>query len=114
MSAPLAILLDQVLEGAPDLELALDLAEQLGWRLYQVSVDPPWGGRYFVMLCGPVGPCVNFNWHKPEVEQRHRYSNATFKSLYGAVLIALLRGLHWERHCDLEVERFRQISRSAA
>ena len=106
MGAQTAILLDQVLDAACDIDHALELAEKLGWNICRVDIDPPWPGKFFVMLRGPIGPCVNLHWHKPEIEQRHRYSNATFRSFYGALMLALLHGLECEKKMDADVLAF--------
>lgn len=103
----MALLLDGVLDAASDIELALDLAERLGWQLYHVDTNQPWSGAYFVMLVGSPGPCINLSQHKPEIHVHRRYSNATFKSFYGAVVLALLRGLAGERQMDVDVAKFK-------
>lgn len=87
-------LLDRYLDAAPDLDTALDLAERLGWSIWQV--DGSRNGAVWVMLRGPAQDYVAA-FQMPTVANGPIYSNATFRSLYGAVLLALLRGLAWSR-----------------
>lgn len=102
-----AELLDRVLAAAPDIDHALELAERLGWRLLRVD----YSGAYWVMMRGPVGPCVSLLQHKPEVRHDHRHANATFRSLYGAIVLALVRGLAGALEMDATVSGFAPTSR---
>lgn len=102
--------LDRVLSYADSLDTAIELSEALGWTVYLVDGPQRKGGSFFVMLRGRPGP-VLLHHAVPDVVTQERYTNATFHSLYGAVLLALVRGLAWERQASVDAAAFIEHSK---
>lgn len=108
-------LLDKVLEAAPDIDHALLLAGLCGWRLRQADASPPWGGGYFVLMEGPEVETINLLHATPTIRIDKLFSNATFKSLYGAIVLAFVRGLASRVEMEQSVASFREkIGKKAA
>lgn len=105
-----ADLLDRVLACASDVDHALLLASELGWGVYCAEGPARTGGQHWLMLRGPAGEYVTAQ-AMPEIVTGPCYANAGHQSFYGALVLALLRGVLAAKQRPEDVAEYRRMDR---